>query len=60
MHFGENISFIRRKVVQGEEKGKREKKSTLHLENIKICEEKLCALGVWRLVRGNSLHMDSV
>ena len=38
--------------MQGEEKGKREKKYTLHLENIKICEEKLCALGVWRLVRG--------
>ena len=41
-------------------KEKGEKKSTLHLENIKICEGKLCALGVWRLVRGNSLHMDSV
>ena len=41
------------------EGGKR-KKTTLYPENIKICEGKLCALGVWRSVRGNSLHMESV
>ena len=42
------------------EGGKRKKKSTPRLENIKIYEGKLCALGAWRLVRGNALHMDSV
>ena len=41
-------------------RGGKKKKTNLHLENIKIWEGKLYALGVWRSVRGNSLHMDSV
>ena len=41
-------------------RGGKKKKTNLHLENINIWEGKLCALGVWRSVRGNSLHMDSV
>ena len=40
--------------------GKEKKNSTLCPKNIKICEGKLCALGVWRSVRGKSLHMDNV
>ena len=41
-------------------KRKEKKNPTLCPENIKICEGKLCALGVWRSVRGKSLHMDNV